>query len=94
MLAQTPSGQFQLVERVDPVPLQYLSEFPGPDSDPVERFIWACEMFRGYVEPVLLMTGSHAVDTYDQLLDIGAAEADEHPLFARGAPRNAAFGEA
>jgi hypothetical protein len=84
VLAQTPSGNFQLAERVDPVPLEYLAEFPGIDSDPVERFIWACEMFRGYVEPVLLLTGSHAVDSYDMLLGQTNVAANEHPLFSHG----------
>lgn len=71
VLAQSPSGTFQLVERVDPVPLDYLKDFPGIEADPVERFIWSCEKFRGYIEPVFLMTGPNALDSYDQLVASG-----------------------
>jgi len=79
VLAQSPSGMFQLVERVDPVPLEYLKDFPGIEGDPVERFIWACEKFRGYIEPVFLMTGPHAFDSYEQLVANGDS-ASRSPL--------------
>ena len=58
VLGQNTVGRFEVVERIAAVPLQYLQDFPGEAAHPVDRFIWACEKFRGYIEAVLL-TGAH-----------------------------------
>ncbi|WP_198161243.1 MSS51 C-terminal domain-containing protein [Variovorax sp. WDL1] len=67
LLGQNTVGRFELVERIPAVPLDFLADFPGEEAHPVDRFIWASEKFRGYVEPVLLSSAKRAPETYFDL---------------------------
>ncbi|MNR71887.1 hypothetical protein D3C71_25660 [compost metagenome] len=79
MLAQNASGKFEAVSRLLPVEPRLLSDFPGEDAHPVDRFIWACEKFRGYFEPLLLTDAKDAPQEYQDLLDTPQPVAIELP---------------
>lgn len=72
VLGQLPNGTFALVESLTPLVLDHLGDYPGDEAHPVDRFIWACEKFRGFIEPELYKTGKAAKDSYEELLGITA----------------------
>jgi hypothetical protein len=68
VMAQTDTAFFAEVTQVPPLLPEHMADFPGESAHPVDRFIWACEKFRGFIEPVFLGTASKSLQSYEDLL--------------------------
>lgn len=69
ILGQNTVGSFELIERIPALALEFLDGYPGDAGHPVDRFIWASELFRGYIEPVFFLEGKSAPNSYFELFD-------------------------
>lgn len=67
VFGQTDDGQFVVAERIPRVEEIMLRSFPGEAAHPVDRMIWATELFQGLIEPFLFSGGSSAPEAYEDL---------------------------
>lgn len=76
-------GELEPLPLIPPIPVSELETFPDSLAHPVERYIWACELFRAEIEPYLYLEQStHSLNTYYDLFNAPA------PSMPPGIPRS------